>query len=906
MPDGPGRSGAVADRGKGRHRRVIGLVVLSLAGASRHAHAQQAEQITVAAPAPSSQPAGTTILSAGDIARSGVSTIGSLLDELPAFGSQGVNGAQNDGGFGEYFVDLRNLNFDRTLVLVDGQRFVLSGIQTDEAVDLNNIPAAFVDHIEVLADGTQPQYAADAIAGVVNIVLKDQVDGLHLDSYGGAAAAGDTGTSEISLIDGHGFANGHVAVGLDAFWRSPLPQNDRAWAADPIAAAVATPSGPAITYGSPAAIGGQVVGTGIDDLALGGGRFRPFNAADDYDPAAARYLQGGLQRETAYIDGDYAVTQTVSANAELLFTDRAATTELPPQVLGLTGTEKHPDGFVIPATDAYNPFGEPVTLQRVVAEAGAQQTTTSGPVWRVLGGLDGVLGRWAWTASFDHSQSLSVYVTDNDINLTRALQTAGAAPCPAAQGCVAADWFGPNSLSPQALDFIRYTGRSQSMYEETVGQLRVRGPLFALPGGEARLTLGGEIRAEHGATTLDAVTAQGNQAGNDASPTAGGYDTYEIYSVASLPLLRNMAAAKSLDVSLSARGTATSRYGAFGTFRGAVKYAPVDGLQFQAVTGQARRPPAISEAFGGITASPTPVADPCAAAAGLRSNPVVNENCLAQGLAPGFVQNSSLIDVLSGGNSSLRPESSENETLGVTIVPPRWPWLSASVDWYHYRIANAIDSLEDTNPNTIPDACYESVRLSSPVCALITRFPGGGDAGQISTILGRDENVGTIKTDGLDFSLSAKRRLGGHGALKLGWQTNWLLDYRLHTQDTAGFTQYAGTFPGLQGAGLYARVRSRATAEWSLGDWTAGWTGRFISGGRVLGDSAPDLDGKAPGVFYHDVSVSRRYGKLMLMAGVDNLTDLRPPLLLDGETNTSTATYDVVGRFVWGRVAYDF
>jgi outer membrane receptor protein involved in Fe transport len=66
------------------------------------------------------------------------------------------------------------------------------------------------------------------------------------------------------------------------------------------------------------------------------------------------------------------------------------------------------------------------------------------------------------------------------------------------------------------------------------------------------------------------------------------------------------------------------------------------------------------------------------------------------------------------------------------------------------------------------------------------------------------------------------------------------------------------------------------------------------------------LDDKAAGVFYQDVSVSRRLGKLVLMAGVDNVADVRPPLLLDGETNTDTATYDVVGRFVWGKVSYDF
>lgn len=871
------------------------------------AAAQPAEQINVVAPGAGASPTGTTIVGAADIDRGGAASIGTLLDQLPAFGSQGVNGAQNDGGFGEYFIDLRNLNFDRTVVLVDGKRFVPSGIQTDEAVDLNNLPAAFVDHIEVLRDGTQPQYAADAVAGVVNIVLKDQIEGVHLDTYGAAAGAGDAGTAEATLTAGHGFADGHVAIGLDLYHRDPVLQRDRAWSADPIASATETAAGPQLLFGSPATPGGHAVGDGVDALALGHGQFRPYDpTTDSYNFAPYRYLQGGLQRATAYVDADTALTDSITANAELLFSDRSATTLLPPQTLGLTGTTKHPDGFVIPANDPFNPFGAPVTLERVTAEAGAQQTSTSGPVWRVLAGLDGARGSWDWSLSFDRGQSLSHYVTDNQINLTRALQTAGNGPCPSSDGCTQADWFGPGSLSPQALAYIGYTGKSRSAYTETVGQARAGGPLFVLPGGEARLALGGEVRCEYGSTTVDPVTARGDQAGNDAAPTEGGYDTYEAYATFAAPLLRNVPYANRLDLSLAARATGTSRYGGFATYRAALDYAPVQGLTLRAVSGIARRPPAISEAFGGITASPQPVTDPCAQNSGLRANPLVNANCLSQGLAPNFTQASPLIDVESGGNPALHPEQSENELLGATLAPPGWPFLLASVDWYQYRIRDAIDSLADTDPNLIPDTCYESVRLSSPLCALITRIAGGGNAGQISNILARDENVGTIKTDGIDFGVTATPPKTPIGALRLDWQTNWLLNYRLHNFGQSGFTQYAGTFPGLSAVGSYARVRSRATADLQRGPWTFGWTTRFISGARVLGAAADNPYGKAPGILYHDVSMSRRIGRLTIMAGIDNLADQRPPTLVDGETNTDTSTYDVVGRLIWAHLAYAF
>ena len=697
-----------------------------------------------------------------------------------------------------------------------------------------------------------------------------------------------------------------MTVGLDDYHRDPVQQSNRKWAANPIASA-STASMPETTYGSPATTGGHSVGTGVDSVITADGHPGLYDAATDYyDTAQDRDLEGGLQRETAYLSGDLALTDGITASSELLYTDRQSTIVRPPVILGLTGTEKNADGFTIPATDAYNPFDTEVAFERVVSEAGAQATTTSGPVWRAVVGLAARCGEWGWSASLDQGESGSRYVEHSQINLTRALQTAGNGTCRTADGCVEADWFGAGSLSAQALRYIAYTSHTQSAYSETVGLGRLSGPVFRAPGGAARISIGVGARNEAGSTSVDPVTAAGDQAGTDAAATRGSYSTLETYATLGLPLLRDGFAGKRLDVIAAARETGSSRYGTFATFRSAVVYEPVGGVTFRAVTGVARRPPAIAEASGGITGAAQPVTDPCDSVSGRRASPAVDANCRSQGLGPTFAQASSLITVESGGNPDLHPENSENEMLGMTIVPPSARWLTASVDYYHYRVKHAIDSLADTDPNLIPDLCYESAQLSSPTCSLITRVAGGGNAGQISSILALDENVGTIKEQGLDFGLRAALGIDDETKVILDWQTNWLLDYRLGTRGVSGFKQYAGTFPGLSDIGGYSRLRSRASAEVAGGNWSFGWTGRYISGGSVLGDEAGDLYDAARAVFYQYIDVSRRMGPLTVTAGVENVADIKPPTLIDGETNTDTNTYDVVGRYFWARINYDF
>jgi outer membrane receptor protein involved in Fe transport len=854
----------------------------------------QAEDISVtAAPRGTTSDPVTTITST-TIERSGATSLEELLEQIPALGAQGVNANQNGGGYGETFVDLRNLNFDRTVVLVDGKRFVASGIKTDEAVDLGNIPVSLVDHIDVFRDGAQPQFAPDAVAGVVNVVLKTHVQGVQFDAYSGLAGAGDDATQTASLIGGRDFANGFVTASLGVANKRPVMQSARSWAANPI-----TSTTDGIFIGSPATPGGQVIGPGIDALALGGGHFRPFNpVTDQYNFANAQYLQGGQTRVTASLDGEYDFSDSITGFFEGIAADRRATNLSPPQTLGLSGTVKNPDGFIIPANNPFNPFATDVDLERVVSEAGAQQTTTAGPTWRIVTGLKGVTDNVAWNLYYDHGESQNFYSTSHAIDLTRALETVSA-------GAESADWFGPGSLSPQLLSYIGYTDRSRSAYTEDVGQADFHTSLFTLPGGRSKLAGGLAYRRETGLTTVSAVTEAGDQAGPDAAPTSGGYSSKEAWLDLTLPLLNNLPYAHKLDADFAVRGTDTDRFGSYLSTKEALNYAPTPDISLRATHGTAGRPPAISEAFAGITAEFLPVTDPCDAAHGLRANPVVNKNCLSRGLGTGFSQNTTLIDVPAGGNPNLHPERSENETLGAVLTPHAWPGLTASVDWWQYRIKHAIDSYADTDPNLIPDTCYESTNLSSPLCAFITRVPGGVNAGQISQIFAPDENVGTIKTSGIDFDVADTHDFPGGLSLDIDWQTTWLLDWRIQNIGSTGFTQYAGTFPGLSGVGLYPRLRSRLETTLNTGPWSFGWTLRATSGGHVL-DAGNTPFSEAPAILYQDLSVSRKFNKFSVLAGIDNITDQAPPTLVDGVTNTDTNSYDVVGIFLWARVVARF
>lgn len=843
-----------------------------------------------------------TSISADQIALSSATTLERLVQSLPDMGFEGVNAA-NGGGFGVDFIDLRNLNFNRTLTVVDGYRSVVSGIKTDEAVDLNTLPLALIDHVEILRAGSEPLYGADAVAGAVNVSLKKSFDGLRLDLFGGGATRGGDGTGSVEVTWGRNFQRGNVTLDLGYSRRDPIGQSSRDFAADPVTSATIGPGGAISTIvGAPATPGGHAVSADgrVNDViyGTGPGQYRTFDpATDSYNFAQAQDLQGGLQRETANLLARYEIAPRVTASLQVLFTDHQSALQLAPQIVGLAGTLKHPEGFVVPAGAGGNPFGAPVELQRVMTEVGPLEPDAEGPVYRIVAGLEGRVGRFDWTVAFDHGESATTFRTYNAVNLTKALQLAA---CDPGTGCQSADFFGPGSLTAAAANFIRYTDVSRSDYTEDVGQFSFRTTFGRLPGGPVTARLGGELRWETGDTRMDPVDLAGDQAAPDTADTGGGYHAREVWLDLSWPLLAGRRWARSFDLDTAVRYTHFNLFGGYPTWKIAASYAPNETLRLRATVGLARRQPAITEAFAGLSAGLTAVQDPCDSVSGLLGNPVVAANCAAQGLSPHFVQASPLINIASGGDPHLKPETSHNLTAGVALTPRFAPGLTATADYYRYHVENAIDSLADADANFIPDGCYESVNLSSPLCALIQRTALGPNAGQINRILALDSNISEILTDGFDLGLTYHAVLAPGVTLDVDWQTNDLLDYIVGEAGVS--TQYAGYFASLTNTGTYTKLRSLMSTTLGAGPWTFGWTVRYTGGAKVLGQDA-SVTPFAAATWRHDLVVSFHRGPLTYALGADNVTDRRPPLLLDGQSNTNLNTYDVVGAFVYFRVS---
>src|SRR5262245_50702423 len=147
-----------------------------------------------------------TVLSSEDIELSGVQTVDELLRELPSVGFQGINQNSNNGGNGLRFVELRNLGSARTLVLVNGHRFPPNGSGTAEAVDINNVPTALIERVDVLRDGVSTIYGSDAVAGVINFVLKDDFEGFQMEALGGVSDEGDGEEAGFNMLWGKNWA----------------------------------------------------------------------------------------------------------------------------------------------------------------------------------------------------------------------------------------------------------------------------------------------------------------------------------------------------------------------------------------------------------------------------------------------------------------------------------------------------------------------------------------------------------------------------------------------------------------------------------------------------------------------------------------------------------------------------
>lgn len=870
-----------------------------------------------------------TVITAKDLEKVNATTVDEALRRLPSVSLQGLNKQDNNGGEGLATIDLRNLGSSRTLILINGRRVPNSGA---EVVDLNTIPVALVERIDVLLEGASVIYGSDAVAGVINVILKDDFQGIRADVTGGISGRGDGEELGGSLTMGTNYAKGNITVNVQTLLRKPIQQRDRSWAVRSISYrgyenGYSPEDGIFTIYGSSAIPEGRIGAVRFVPDKATGNSYQPFDSTNPdhgYYFSKRQYLTGEQQRVQITALADYDLTPRTRAFIEGMHTYRHSQTKLAPQPL-IGGNSTFPNGFQMPLNNPYIPkdwiaahipagvdLNDPnntISVVRRMVEVGDRTYDFDVNTTRVVLGLAGELPEleldWEVYANFGISRGVATIT--NSVNLARAIETASPSLCAlnAAKGCVVGNYFGAGSLQPEVVDYIRYTDISSNGFSQVSSGASVSAKPWELWAGKLGLAGGVLYRREAGYNTPSPVTIAGESGGNGLDPTRGDFSSVEFFGETGIPLLKDLPGAKALDLDAAARFSWYDSFGSQVTWRVSGLYAPVDAFKLRGTISTAFRNPGIGDLYGGAADSYETLTDPCnnwdtAASGNLR------ENCMRQGVPEGYNQASvtgSQIRTNVGGNPKLEAETARIWDVGAVFTTPFLPKkagdLTLSVDYYNVRIDNAITNPE---PQFLLDDCYSSAGMMSKSCEAVDRSRANGSITRLTANL---QNIGKSETAGIDIAANydvglAPVGLGGK-RLILGWQGNRLLYYddTIYGQKVRygkTITNNAGTFTQWR----WLQSTTVAGENWSVTSFV-----RYIGGAKYFNEPFGSIpDDWVDQITYWDISAQYRLNNFTITGGVTNLLDKKPPFFMDGDTNSNGSTYDYTGRFFFTRLTY--
>lgn len=898
---------------------------------------------------PLNQDSPVITLDQASLAQTGLSSVADVLQRLPSAAgglNTKVNNSGNIGnppdgggvGAGSAEIDLRYLGAKRTLVLVDGLRFVngasASGIPS--TVDLNTIPANMIERIEVLQSGQSPLYGSDALAGVVNVITKSSQKGLQASAQFGTFRQGDGHTQDYNASYGINSGGTSIVFGASYVKQDAVRTRDRAISqfpnpgqtscSDPIGGCSSAPllgrydvNGQSLTLRAP------VLGRKpVYDPTLVAGDFTRFTSAARFNFAPFNYFLTPSERYGAFVNIKQELTPDINLRVKAVYSHRKSQNQaafLPLFIGPDAGNGNLLDTITIDASNPYNPFGtlsagnvgDPPanysTVRRRLVEAGQRTYTQNVNTMSVTGGLDGSFQvgdhKWYWDigAVFgfnDAKQSFTGNV--NAANLARALGPVANCTGP----CVPVNIFGgAGSITADQLAYITYTERNRSAQELQDYTANLSGDLFDLPAGPVGFAIGYEHRYQKGSYDPDPITAAGLSSDIPSLPASGSYHSNEFYGELRVPLLKDTPFFYSLEVDGAVRRSSFSRSGSTTTYTGSGTWKPVRDLLFRGSYATGFRAPAIGELFGAASRADAPIDDPCTNVPGspwALNTGNVRANCVANGVpASGSYQepNGGQLGVLTGGNQNLKPETSRTWLFG-GVYAPRWArnggfasQLSLEVNYYDIRVANAIAPVDAQL--TLNRCAFSADPLS---CASITRTP----AGLISRINAQLQNIGSIRTRGIDVTANFRTQKTSAGSFGLTLNGNFLMKYSETFPAAVGFTttNYLGVTRGFPDQS-YPRFKGNGTLDWALGDFTASFTGRYI-------DAVREADGKKlNSTFYGDVQFGYAFfdKRMMLTVGVNNVFDRDPPACFSCTgPNYDPTTYDVPGQFGYARLSY--
>ena len=677
------------------------------------------------------------------IAATGATNTADLLASVPqlsSFNTVPQGGAVNSGASGASAPSLHGLPPAATLVLIDGHRLV-GDSPLNTYPDPSQIPPSAIDHIEIVADGGSAIYGSDAVAGVINIILRKNFDGAETTaSYGGASGYN---TTSIGQTFGKVWNGGSAFITANYAANSDLLNQNRSFYTDDLvpfggqdlrttSCAPANVMIGAATYGAPSLLPGPLT---------------------KCDPNAIASIINQNRRYSVLGDVRQDVGDRVHLYFDFKYTDDKELEAAPPSIVGNTTIDNTNPFFIAPP-------GTGATSETILYNTG--NLGTQNDVYTARSGMADfgaavdLGGSWQLNSDFDFGWSNS---SANDAGYNATLL---ANAISATTTATALDPFGTNTnplVAQQILNFPNYFDSEQRLYGLNV---KADGSVFTLPGGDLKLAVGGAFRKEvYSALSVTGVTTEPgySDAGVSTFRNVGSAYTEMLLPVFgannSLPGLSrlNLSAAVRYDHYSDFGGTTNPKYG--------ITWAPIEDLTFRASYGHSFHAPQLSDL------------DAVDSRAILFPNfPLV---------PPGSAPLNTI--VLAGGNPALLPETARTASFGFDITPKALPGFQGSVTYYMVRYINQINVAPISEQVFLDPTLFKNYVIENPTAAQLeaaiccTRQTWTGPLPTIAQIIDfRRNNIGATAVDGWDFNFRYRAEIAS-GAMTFGVAGSYLTEY---------------------------------------------------------------------------------------------------------------------------------
>ena len=863
---------------------------------------------------------------------------------------------QYDGGMAT--IELRNMGVARSLTLIDGRRRVSSG-QSSSAVDINMIPAAMVERIEIITGGAAAVYGADAVTGAANIITKKEFEGLEFSTTTGTSQEGGGKKTQYSVVTGSSFADGRGSMIFGGTWAknepvyfhqryskdinlSYRPNPDNTGPNDGIPDRIIYYKGTNM-YLQPVPtiyVAGQTHLLNPDGSSYVGAYDTCYAGCDTSRDGG----DGGMPQSQYWSDFliapienmsftgrfDYKLTDWVNYGLNFDYGRSKYNAYRRPYreddrltwLNGVGGAVAHLDNPYLPDSfrDVMLANGLTSTSVRRSYENFGQMTDHSDrQIFNIGNTLHGELpGGFQWEAFWQHGRSTNAIHANNVPMASRFIAARdviadanGNAMCrdeaARAIGCVPFNIFSTDELSPAVRDWMMASRRKHREQRQTIFGASINGSLFSLPAGDVQAVLGLERRKE----SIHNVDDNGAAPPNNELSHLGAWAPYEpeltasndvseVYAELVVPVLKDLPFAHRLTLEAAYRYSDYSDFDPTNTWKLGASWAPIEGLTFRTTKSRSVRVPNFGELYSARAVQEIGVRDACLQTS-YQANPTRVANCAALmqqlGVATPYLPSEIGTGyVITGGSREVTPEISDSLSAGLVWQPQFVRGLDFTVDYWNIKIDNMITAISQQN---ILNLCMDLPSRDNEFCDRVTRDSRGYAEGVDTSYM----NVSESEAKGIDLGANYRFSLGA-GRMSLGLRASYLLKYETTTLpgvDTSRII-YSGDYQN-------PKLRGNLSVNYDIGDWEIALNNRYW--GKALNYtnvSAEAYDkNKLPARLYNDLSVGwHMNAHATFRVGINNLFDVQPPYRPRTYYQGGGGVYDVYGRYLYVNAKFNF